>query len=60
IRPPLLTGDDLIKLGMKPGPAMGKLLDEIREKQLADELKTPRAAKVWVRKRLPTTKRGPG
>ena len=43
IRPPLLTGKDLIKLGMKPGPAMGALLDEIREKQLADELKTPRA-----------------
>ncbi len=43
IRPPLLTGDDLIELGMKPGPAMGALLDEIREKQLADELKTRRA-----------------
>jgi len=53
IRPPLLTGKDLIRLGMKPGPAMGALLDEIREKQLADELKTPRAAKAWVKKRLP-------
>jgi poly(A) polymerase len=54
IRPPLLRGGDLIKLGMKPGPAMGALLDEIREKQLADELKTPREAKAWVKKRLPT------
>jgi tRNA nucleotidyltransferase/poly(A) polymerase len=54
IRPPLLTGKDLIKLGMKPGPAMGALLDEIREKQLADELKTLREAKAWVKKRLPT------
>jgi poly(A) polymerase len=53
IRPPLLTGKDLIKLGMKPGPAMGALLDEIREKQLQDELKTPRQAKAWVKKRLP-------
>ena len=52
IRPPLLTGKDLIKLGMKPGPAMGALLDEIREKQLADELKTPREAKAWVKKQL--------
>jgi len=52
IRPPLLTGRDLIKLGMKPGPAMGALLDEIREKQLADELKTPREAKAWVKKQL--------
>jgi poly(A) polymerase len=54
IRPPLLTGRDLIKLGMKPGPAMGALLDEIREKQLAEELKTPREAKAWLKKRLPT------
>ena len=52
IRPPLLTGKDLIKLGMKPGPAMGALLEEIREKQLADELKTPRQAKAWVKKQL--------
>jgi hypothetical protein len=29
---------------------MGALLDEIREKQLQDELKTPRQAKAWVKK----------
>jgi len=52
IRPPLLTGNDLIKLGMKPGPALGALLAEIREKQLADELKTPRQAKAWVKKEI--------
>jgi len=52
IRPPLVTGNDLIKLGMKPGPAMGALLNEIREKQLADELKTPRQAKAWAKRRL--------
>jgi poly(A) polymerase len=52
IRPPLLTGDDLIALGVKPGPAMGALLAEIREKQLQDELKTPREAHAWARKRL--------
>jgi poly(A) polymerase len=57
IRPPLLTGKDLIKLGMKPGPAMGKLLAEIREKQLADELKTPRQAKAWAKKYLQTIER---
>jgi len=54
IRPPLLTGRDLIKLGMKPGPAMGALLNEIREKQLADELKTSRQARAWAKKQLPT------
>jgi poly(A) polymerase len=52
IRPPLLTGDDLIKLGMKPGRELGAMLAEIRELQLADELKTPRAAKTWVKKKL--------
>ena len=49
IRPPLLTGTDLIKLGMKPGKKIGELLAEIREKQLADELKTPREAKAWAK-----------
>lgn len=49
IIPPLLTGADLMTLGMKPGPAMGKLLNEIREKQLADELKTPAQARAWVK-----------
>jgi poly(A) polymerase len=52
IRPPLLTGDDLIKLGMRPGPAMGKLLAEIREKQLQDELKTKVAARKWAKQKL--------
>lgn len=52
IRPPLLKGDDLIALGMKPGPALGALLAEIRERQLQDELKTKAEARQWARKRL--------
>jgi poly(A) polymerase len=52
IRPPLLTGNDLIKLGMKPGPALGALLAEIRELQLADELQTPDEARAWVKEKL--------
>ncbi len=52
IRPPLLKGDDLIALGMKPGPAIGALLAEIREKQLEDELKTFLQAKAFARQRL--------
>jgi putative nucleotidyltransferase with HDIG domain len=54
IRPPLLTGKDLMKLGMKPGPAMGKLLAELREKQLQDELKTSAQARAWVKGRIKT------
>jgi poly(A) polymerase len=52
IRPPLLTGDDLIVLGVKPGKELGALLSEIRELQLADELKTPLEARAWVKKKL--------
>ena len=52
IRPPLLTGNDLMALGVKSGKALGALLAEIRELQLADELQTPDAAKMWVRKKL--------
>ncbi len=54
IRPPLLTGDDLAALGIKPGPAMGAILAEIREKQLADELKTAEEARKWAQARLQT------
>ena len=50
IHPPLLTGNDLIELGVKPGKELGALLHEIRERQLADELKTPDDARAWVKK----------
>ena len=52
IRPPLLNGEDLIALGLKPGPQMGALLEELREKQLQDELKTPEEARAWVQSRI--------
>ena len=52
IRPPLLTGEDLIALGFKPGKALGALLNELREKQLSDELKTPDDARAWAQTRV--------
>ena len=52
ILPPLLTGNDLIELGVKPGKELGTLLHEIRERQLADELRTPDEARAWVREQL--------
>jgi poly(A) polymerase len=52
IRPPLLNGKDLIKLGMKSGKELGALLAEIREKQLQDELKNRREAKAWAKKQI--------
>ncbi|HLH52781.1 MAG TPA: CCA tRNA nucleotidyltransferase [Verrucomicrobiae bacterium] len=52
IRPPLVTGDDLKALGMKPGPAMGELLNQIRDKQLQEELTTAEQARDWAREQL--------
>jgi tRNA nucleotidyltransferase/poly(A) polymerase len=52
IRPPLLNGDDLMALGVKPGPHMGELLAELREKQLQDELKTSDEAREWVKAKM--------
>ncbi len=52
IRPPLLTGQDLMSLGMPPGPRMGELLAELREKQLQDELKTSEEARAWAELQL--------
>jgi len=54
IIPPLLTGEDLIALGMKPGPQMGALLNELRDKQLAEELKTAEQAREWAKKQIGT------
>jgi poly(A) polymerase len=52
LRPPLLRGTDLMRLGMKPGPAMGALLAEAREKQLQGDLETAEQALEWARKQI--------
>jgi len=55
IRPPLLTGVDLIELGVNPGPGLGRLLAELRELQLQDELRTPEQAREWVKLQIQPT-----
>ncbi|HYH66393.1 MAG TPA: CCA tRNA nucleotidyltransferase, partial [Urbifossiella sp.] len=47
--PPLLTGNDLKALGMKPGPDFKRLLDAVREAQLDGELRTRDDALARVR-----------
>jgi poly(A) polymerase len=42
--PPLLTGDDLIQAGLKPGPIFKKLLDAVREAQLDGTIRTQEEA----------------
>lgn len=40
IPPPLIRGDDLIALGLKPGPPIGQLLEAIQTAQLEGEVTT--------------------
>jgi putative nucleotidyltransferase with HDIG domain len=48
---PLITGADLISLGLTPGPIFGQILAEVREKQLDGELTTREGAMEYVRGR---------
>jgi poly(A) polymerase len=52
LRPPLLNGHDLLALGIPAGKRLGEWLHEVRERQLADELKTPEEARRWLQKNL--------
>ncbi len=52
LRPPLVRGHDLLALGLKPGPELGALLAEIRERQLEGELTDREAALAYARRRL--------
>jgi len=48
---PLVNGKDLIELGIEPGPFMGKLIREIRDKQLSEELSSSEEALAWVKEK---------
>ncbi len=49
---PLLTGHDLIALGLKPGPALGQILREAEELQLEERLRSREEALAWARERV--------
>jgi poly(A) polymerase len=44
--PPLVTGDDLIRRGFRPGPQFKDLLDQVRDAQLDDTIST--ADQAWA------------
>jgi hypothetical protein len=46
--PPLVTGRDLMAAGVPEGKAVGKLLAELRAKQLDGEITSREAALAWV------------
>jgi len=50
IPPPLVRGDDLIALGLKPGPKFGEILEAIETQQLEGNLRTPEEALEWVKR----------
>jgi poly(A) polymerase len=49
IPPPLVRGDDLIAMGMKPGPQFGEILEAVETRQLEGALKDRGEALAWVR-----------
>jgi poly(A) polymerase len=50
IPPPLVRGDDLIALGLKPGPKFGEILEAVETRQLEGTLKTREEALDWVKR----------
>ena len=46
--PPLLTGDDLVAHGLKPGKYFGQLLKQLRDAQLEKMVCDHQAALAWV------------
>lgn len=52
LRPdPLLSGGDLLALGMEPGPLVGRVLERIEDAQLEGTLCSREEAIAWVRQR---------
>jgi len=48
--PPLLTGDDLLRLGMQEGPNLGRVLRRVYDAQLNEEIRTRRGATGLARR----------
>jgi poly(A) polymerase len=57
--PPLVTGHDLVRHGLKPGPRFGELLDQIREAQLDGLIQSKREALEWVDRQLAPDRESP-
>ena len=53
--PPLLDGHEIMaEFGLKPGPQIGQLLEELREAQAVGEVATAAGARAWLAERLAT------
>jgi poly(A) polymerase len=49
IPPPLVRGDDLLALGLKPGPKIGEILEAVETRQLEGALRDREEALAWIR-----------
>jgi poly(A) polymerase len=56
IPPPLVRGDDLIALGLKPGPKFGGILEAVETRQLEGTLRTREEALDWVKREYSVSK----
>ena len=45
---PLLSGDDLIQLGLQPGPKFKQILDDVYDAQLEDKIRNKEEAMTWL------------
>jgi poly(A) polymerase len=50
IPPPLVRGDDLIALGLKPSPKFGEILEAVETRQLEGTLRTREEALEWLKR----------
>ncbi|NWF79288.1 MAG: CCA tRNA nucleotidyltransferase [Chloroflexi bacterium] len=50
----LLDGNDLQRLGLAPGPALGRMLEALRAATLDGDVSSREQAEAWVRQRLAT------
>src|SRR5438874_4316851 len=50
IPPPLVRGDDLIVLGLKPGPKFSEILEAVETRQLEGTLRSREEALAWVKR----------
>jgi poly(A) polymerase len=52
IPPPLVTGRDLIALGLHPGPPFKELLEAVQTEQLEGRVLEREQALAWVKERI--------
>jgi poly(A) polymerase len=53
IPPPLVTGRDLLALGLEAGPRFKAILDQVQSLQLEEALLTREDALAWVKETFP-------